>query len=198
MPGDDYDLAIVTDTGAWSQLEPLGPWLQRHHDHVIGLDHHAHGDDVATMRLVDPSAASTTQLLVPLLDELGCELTGGIGGVAELEFFTWPRRHIESYLLVRSAISRCLGVSREDWLVSRLLDEHIPAPHNEAALGEVDAKRLLASNGPIAQGTGQELRPSQIAKKMREGELHDDVLQLLGLLRRGLGQSEPERYLVAK
>jgi hypothetical protein len=79
-----------------------------------------------------------------------------------------------------------------------LLDEHIPAPHDEAALGEVDAKRLLASNGPIAQGTGQVLRPSQIAKKMREGELHDDVLQLIGMLRRGLGQMEPERYLVAK
>ena len=120
------------------------------------------------------------------------------GSEPGLEFFTWPRRHIESYLLVRSAISRCLGVSREDWLVSRLLDEHIPAPHDEAALGEVDAKRLLASNGPIAQGTGKELRPSQIAKKMREGELHDDVLQLIGMLRRGLGQMEPERYLVAK
>ena len=81
LPGDDYDLAIVTDTGAWSQLEPLGPWLRRHHEHVLGIDHHSHGDDVASLRLVDASAASTTQLIVGLLDEMRCPLTGGPGGV---------------------------------------------------------------------------------------------------------------------
>ena len=86
LPGDDYDLAIVTDTGAWSQLEPLGPWLRRHHEHVLGIDHHSHGDDVASLRLVDASAASTTQLIVGLLDEMGCPLTGGPGGVAEALF----------------------------------------------------------------------------------------------------------------
>ncbi len=86
LPGDDYDLAIVADTGAWSQLEPLGPWLRRHHERIIGIDHHSHGDDVASLRLVDPSAASTTQLLVGLLDEMGCPLTGGVGGVAEALF----------------------------------------------------------------------------------------------------------------
>ena len=86
----------------------------------------------------------------------------------------------------------------EDWLVTRLLDEHIPGPEDEEALREVDAKRLLSPNGPIAQGTGLAFRPRQIAKTMREGELHDDVLQLFALLRRDLGLAEPERYLVAR
>lgn len=87
-PQDDgFDLAIVTDTGAWNQLEPIAPWLRRHHDITIGIDHHARGDaDVATMRLVDPKAVSSTAMLVPLLDEMKCELTGGIGGVAEALF----------------------------------------------------------------------------------------------------------------
>lgn len=86
-PGDVYDLILVVDTGAWAQLEPVAEWLRRHHDIVIGLDHHAWGNsEVAPVRLIDASMASATQLLVPLLDELGCPLTGGIGGVAEALF----------------------------------------------------------------------------------------------------------------
>ncbi len=121
LPGDDYDLAIVTDTGAWSQLEPLGPWLQRHHDHVIGLDHHAHGDDVASMRIVEPSAASTTQLLVLVLDELGCELTGGIGGVAEALFvglatdtgwFRYPIADVEAFQVAARLLAAGVDKSR--------------------------------------------------------------------------------------
>jgi len=119
-------------------------------------------------------------------------------GEPGLEFFTWPRRHIESYLLVRRAISRCLGVTREDWLVTRLLDEHIPEPQDEKALREVDAKRLLSPNGPISQGMGLALRSSRTAKTMREGELHVDVLQLFALLRRDLGLADPECYFVAR
>ena len=117
---------------------------------------------------------------------------------AGLEFFTWPRRHIESYLLVRRAIWRCLADSREDWVISRLLDEFVPAPGDEAALRDIDAKRLLSATGPIAQGAGRKLRPSQIAKTMQEGELHEDILRLFDLLRGGMGLEEPERHLVAR
>ena len=85
-PGDDYDLIIITDTGAWSQLEPITAWLKKHHDKTIGIDHHARGDDVAAHRFIDSKAVSTTAILVPLLDEMKCELTGGIGGVAEALF----------------------------------------------------------------------------------------------------------------
>ncbi|MHC4414812.1 MAG: DHH family phosphoesterase [Planctomycetota bacterium] len=85
-PGDDYDLVAVLDTGSWSQLEPLAEWLKRRREDVIGLDHHAKGDDVAPMRIVDPRAASTTQVMMPLLEAMGCEITGGPNGVAEALF----------------------------------------------------------------------------------------------------------------
>jgi phosphoesterase RecJ-like protein len=85
-PGDDHDLVVILDTGAWSQLEPLRAWLGARRERVIGLDHHATGDDVASMRIVEPRAASTSQLVVSLLDELGWAITGGIGGVAEALF----------------------------------------------------------------------------------------------------------------
>ncbi|MBT8484053.1 MAG: hypothetical protein HKO59_09080 [Phycisphaerales bacterium] len=82
-PGDDHDLVIVTDTGAYGQLEPLVDWLRAHQANVVGIDHHTQGEEVAAMRLVDPAAASATMMLVPLFDELGIELTGGPGGIAE-------------------------------------------------------------------------------------------------------------------
>lgn len=74
MPGDDYDRVFVLDTGAWSQLAPLEDWLRERHEMILGIDHHAHGDAVAARRVVDVSAASTTQMLVHLVDALGCPM----------------------------------------------------------------------------------------------------------------------------
>lgn len=139
---------------------------------------------------------------VCVLDRDGRDAGSPEAGEPGLEFFTWPRRHIESYLLVPRAIARCLGVSRDDWRVRRLLDEHLSDEHDEEALRKLDAKRLLSANGPISQGLGKQLRASRIAKTMQEGEIHDDVWQLLGLLSRGLGlvdpSSDPVRIRLAR
>ncbi|MEC9233010.1 MAG: DHH family phosphoesterase, partial [Planctomycetota bacterium] len=67
QPSGDADLVVVVDTGAWSQLAPLEDYLRARRDRVIGIDHHRRGDDVAARRLVDPTAASCTQVLVPLI-----------------------------------------------------------------------------------------------------------------------------------
>jgi phosphoesterase RecJ-like protein len=83
MPGDDYHAIVIADTGAWSQLDPLGDWLKKHHDIAMVIDHHTQGDDVAALRMVDSKAASAASMIAELLDELGCELTGGVGSVAE-------------------------------------------------------------------------------------------------------------------
>lgn len=85
-PSGEFDLVIVLDTGAWAQLDPIADWLRERHDRVIGLDHHARGDDVAAMRVVNSKAPSTTAMLIPLLEALGCEITGGPGGIAEALF----------------------------------------------------------------------------------------------------------------
>lgn len=85
-PDDDYDLIIVTDTGSWAQLDRLADWLRSRRERIIGFDHHVQGEDVAARRIVDPEKASATELLVGLMDELGVELTGEIGGVAEALF----------------------------------------------------------------------------------------------------------------
>ncbi len=83
FPGDDYELIVIVDTGAWSQLEPLGDWLRKHRERIIVIDHHPQGDDVAALRMVDTDAGAAAEMMVTLLDELSCELTGGVGGIAE-------------------------------------------------------------------------------------------------------------------
>ena len=77
LPVGDFDLAVVVDTGAWTQLEVIAPWLRSRADCVIGLDHHARGDSVAARRIVDASCGSCTTLLARLVDALGVDMRSG-------------------------------------------------------------------------------------------------------------------------
>ncbi|MFN9126235.1 MAG: DHH family phosphoesterase [bacterium] len=77
LPDGDFDLAVVVDTGAWTQLEILAPWLRAMSDRVIGLDHHARGDAVAARRVVDVACGSCTALLIRLVDALKVDLAFG-------------------------------------------------------------------------------------------------------------------------
>ena len=80
LPEGDFDLIVVVDTGAWTQLEVIAPWLRERADRVIGLDHHARGDDVAARRVVDVSCGSCTALLVGLVEEMNIDLSAGADG----------------------------------------------------------------------------------------------------------------------
>jgi phosphoesterase RecJ-like protein len=83
---ENPDLIIVVDTGAWSQLEAAEPWLREHEDIVVGLDHHANGDDVAAERIVDVTAAAATQLVLQLVETMKIDLGSGKGCIAEALF----------------------------------------------------------------------------------------------------------------
>jgi hypothetical protein len=112
-----------------------------------------------------------------------------------LEFFTWGRRHIESYLLVAAAIGRSLRLPERDLRVERALRGVVPAEGDEAGWRELDAKRLLAPGGALPRALGAALPPAAIARSMRPAELHADVLDCFARLRAVLGQGEPVRLL---
>jgi hypothetical protein len=108
----------------------------------------------------------------------------------DLRFFTWSRRHIESYLLVPDAIRRALDLPEGDRRarrVERVLLERVPAAHDEAAWRALDAKRLLAEKGPLPQAFGRALPLARIARATREAELHADVLALFDEMRELIG-----------
>jgi len=61
----DADLALVVDTGSWSQLDLLKEWVTaRGPERTLIIDHHRHGNpEMASRRLIDNQAASATQVL---------------------------------------------------------------------------------------------------------------------------------------
>ena len=109
-----------------------------------------------------------------------------------LEFFTWTRRHIESYVLVPAAIRRVLRLRPDDRRVERLLSDVLPEGRDVSAWQRLDAKQLLGRNGDLARVLGRDLPLAQIARATREDELHEDVHELFGRIRGALGP-EPAR-----
>lgn len=115
-------------------------------------------------------------------------------GAAGLEFFTWSRRHIESYLLVPDAIRRAIRARPDDPRVGRVLDRHLPHPDDEAALRSIDAKKLLSAQGALAKAFGRPVAPGRLAREMHAGEHHDDIRALFDRMRhalRELGELRP-------
>ena len=136
MPGPDRDLAVVVDTGAWSQLEPFQDWLRSMRGRVLGLDHHARGDDVAESRIVDTRCASATQVVASVVDALGVPFAvagGARGSIAEAIFAGlatdtgWFRfKSADSAVFALAARLLALGVDNQRLV--QLLDENERPP----------------------------------------------------------------------
>jgi hypothetical protein len=102
-----------------------------------------------------------------------------------LEFFTWGRRHIESYLLVPAAIRRSLRLPDDDARIERFFRSEMP--RDEEGLGALDAKPLFAFQGEFQRLLGRPVRPAHVARAMFAGEIHADVQSLLARVRAGVG-----------
>jgi hypothetical protein len=108
-------------------------------------------------------------------------------GPPGFEFYMWPRRHIESYLLVPNAIRGSTRLPARDPRVDRLLEEVLPRNGDEDAVRDLDAKRLLTPNGLLSRALGASVHPANVARYMNHSDLHGDVLTLLDRLREGVG-----------
>lgn len=110
-----------------------------------------------------------------------------------LEWFTWGRRHIESYLLVPAAIQRTLRMVPDgDRRIRRAIEAALPDSVDEAAYGQIDAKRLLGPTGELPRVVGQSISVQRVARATRVEELHPDVHRLFDRLREGLGISQSQ------
>jgi hypothetical protein len=109
-----------------------------------------------------------------------------------LEFFTWRRRHIESYLLVPGAIRRGLRLPEADSRVERILRTCLPPGESEQAYRELDAKRLLSPAGPVSRALGTSIPLARVARETRPTELHPDVHEFFDRVREELGSSEAQ------
>ncbi len=65
--GGEPDAICVLDTGSWSQLKEVEPWLRSRTSIAAIVDHHRRGDgDVAPRRHIDPESAAACQLVSEL------------------------------------------------------------------------------------------------------------------------------------
>ncbi len=83
-----FDTIAIVDTGTFGQVEPLAEALRACRDRIVGIDHHARGDEaVASLRWIDPTCASTTEMLARLADAMGAPLApAGRGSLGEAIF----------------------------------------------------------------------------------------------------------------
>ena len=110
-----------------------------------------------------------------------------------LEVFVWARRHIESYLMVPSAIRRALRGVLDPRVLDSWIEEHVPSPEDEVAGRSVNAKRILGSKGELARRLGAGVCPAAVARAMKLEEFHPDIFALYERIREasGLGGSAP-------
>jgi phosphoesterase RecJ-like protein len=71
---------LITDTGSWTQLEPVAEYLASRRDRIISIDHHAQGDeDLTKDRFVDVPSAAVCQPVAEL-----CRVVLGKASLSEL------------------------------------------------------------------------------------------------------------------
>lgn len=154
-PDPATDLVVLVDTGSWSQVEPLDGWLKSMAGRVVGLDHHARGDEIASDRIVECSMASTTQLVVRFIDALGVPLVAAGQGakfsIAEALFVglatdTGWFRFQSADAAVFALASRLLAHGVDKISLYQLLDEN-GRPVRLAAMARALASLTFHLNG---------------------------------------------------
>jgi phosphoesterase RecJ-like protein len=71
---DDLDLAIVCDTGVLDRIGSVGSAVSGA-KRILVIDHHVTPATIGDVRVVDPAAAATTQIVYEFLQRLGWAIT---------------------------------------------------------------------------------------------------------------------------
>ena len=71
----EFDLIIIIDTNSFSQLPQFDRYLKETNKPVLVIDHHATGDGIGDVELVDSSAAATGLIVLDFIKYAGCPLT---------------------------------------------------------------------------------------------------------------------------
>ena len=114
-------------------------------------------------------------------DENGVHHDGDQQQADGLELFVWGRRHIESYLLVPSAIRRVVGSGVDAARIEQALADPalMRGGDGRGEIAALHAKRILGAGGSLSEALGTDLHAGEIARAMRAEELHADVHSLL-------------------
>ena len=67
---DDFELIVVVDTHALSQLDEIGQVIIDRGDKVIVIDHHPTGDEIGQLQWIDSSMAAVGMMVAKIIDAL--------------------------------------------------------------------------------------------------------------------------------
>ena len=76
---DAYDTLLVIDTGTWSQLPGLQPYVDKFTGKVLVIDHHLTQEPWGTARLVDKEAGAAAEVVAKVIEEWGVPFTPMMG-----------------------------------------------------------------------------------------------------------------------
>ncbi len=172
----------LVETWAKTRSRDLSRWIARETVILGGSQPQRAADDFARKR-----ADCVGFGALCLLDRDRGDHALGSCQRAGLELFVWPRRHIESYLLVPGAVRRALRLPAKNRQVEDYFVRQLPGLADEDAFREFDAKALFGARGSLAERFGRSISSGQVARAMRAEELHADVVRLLDLLVEGVG-----------
>lgn len=168
----DADVAVAVDCASSERLGSLEDSFHAAQQRVV-IDHHATNEGFGTADLVDPSANSTTELVLEVIDALGAEvdpLTADClyaGLITDTGSFRWatPSGHVmASRLLASGARGRelarvLLDTHPREWLtlVSRVLGSAQTAPEAFGGRGAIYAVCTLEDRGGLGWDAAESL-----------------------------------------
>ena len=187
-------LVIVLDTGAWSQLSPLRPQLERWTDRMLIIDHHLNGDVPAAHRYIDEQAAACCEIVAELIDAMGRPIDPTIaealfiGLAADTGWFrfsnTRPQTHELAARLLRA------GVNHAE-LYRRL--EQTERPQKLALMIRALNSLELLDNGRVALMTLRADDFAQTRTQLAETERFVDIPQIVADVQTVVLVTEPPR-----
>ena len=135
--------AVITfDTGTSERLGLLEPYAEYREGGppVIVIDHHARGSAFGSMRLVDPGAAATAELITGLIDKLGVTIDPAIATClyAGLASDTGSFRYAATSPGSHRLAARLLEAGARHDTISMLLWDSRPASYLKVLRGALD------------------------------------------------------------
>jgi len=176
----DLDLAIVCDTGVIDRVGSVAPAIEQA-DRVLVIDHHVTPGVLGDVRLVDPDAAATAQLVYELLGRLGWAVTRPIAEALYVGLVTDTGRF--QYSSTTPAVHRMaadlLSAGVEPAKIGQRLYEEVPFGYLTVVSRVLGRARLEIPPGLVWSTIG----PEDLAAGDVSWEAADSMIDLLRIAR---------------
>ncbi|MCC7408486.1 MAG: hypothetical protein IT442_10465, partial [Phycisphaeraceae bacterium] len=181
MSFEPVDVAVVLDTAAWNQVEPMRPVLEKMSDRLMVVDHHLSGDMPAKWRWVDAEAGACAELVAQIVaalagEDVGIEAAEGLymGIASDTGWFRFSNTRPGTLELAAGLLRRGVDHAR----IYRLL-EQTERPEKLALIARALASLRLVAGGRAAMMTLRAADFADTGARLEETERLIDLPQMV-------------------